>query len=83
MFSGGSGTKEDPYLIGSVADLNEMRNYDSAQTASYYKQICDIDFEWADWVSPGRFFSSYDGQGYKIMNVNVVGSSYPSFFGAI
>ena len=83
MFSGGSGTREDPYLIGSVADLNEMRNYDSAQTASYYKQICDIDFEWADWVSPVYFFSAYDGQGYKIMNVNVVGSTYPSFFGAI
>src|SRR5690606_8420322 len=83
MFSGGSGTKEDPYLIGSVADLNEMRNYDSAGTASYYKQICDIDFEWADWVTPGSFFSAYDGQVYKIMNVNVVGSSYTSFFGAI
>ncbi|HQE50549.1 MAG TPA: GLUG motif-containing protein, partial [Fervidobacterium sp.] len=83
MFSGGSGTKEDPYLIGSVADLNEMRNYDSAGTASYYKQICDIDFEWADWVSPRYFYSAYDGQGYKIMNVNVVGSFYASFFGAI
>src|SRR5690554_1420030 len=83
MFSGGTGTKEDPYLIGSVADLNEMRNYDSTETASFYKQICDIDFEWADWVSPGYFFSAYDGQGYKIMNVNVVGSAYHSFFGAI
>ena len=83
MFSGGTGTKEDPYLIGSVADLNEMRNYDSTETASFYKQICDIDFEWADWVSPRYFFSAYDGSNYKIMNINVVGSAYHSFFGAI
>ena len=72
MFSGGTGTKEDPYLIGSVADLEAMRNYDSPGTASFYKQICDIDFEWANWVSPGYFFSAYDGQGYKIMNVNEI-----------
>jgi len=83
MFSGGSGTKEDPYLIGSVADLEAMRNYDSTSTASFYKQICDIDFEWADWNNPGWFFSAYDGQGYKIMNVNIANSTYASFFGAI
>lgn len=83
MFSGGSGTKEDPYLIGSVADLEAMVDYDSTETASFYKQICDIDFEWADWNNPGWFFSAYDGQGYKIMNVNIANPTYASFFGAI
>ena len=83
MFSGGSGTKQDPFLIGSVADLEAMVAYDSPETASFYKQICDIDFEWADWITPGHFFSAYDGSNYKIMNVNVVGYAYHSFFGAI
>ena len=83
MFSGGTGTKEDPYLIGSVEDLNEMRNYDSTGTASFYKQICDIDFEWADWNNPWIFYSAYDGSNYKIMNVNVANPTYASFFGAI
>ena len=35
MFSGGTGTKEDPFLIGSVADLEAMVDYDSTETASF------------------------------------------------
>lgn len=50
-FAGGSGTKEDPYLIATAEQLNAMRLvYDKV----YYKLIADIDLsKWGNWVPIG------------------------------
>ena len=51
-FAGGSGTKEDPYLIATAEQLNAIRlNY---AIGTYYKLIADIDLSnWGNWVPIG------------------------------
>lgn len=81
MFSGGTGTKEDPFLIATPEDLEDMKEV--SQDYYCFKQIADIDFEGADWFNPSFFTGFYDGQNYKISNLNIVGNAYPSMFGAV
>ena len=51
-FAGGSGTKEDPYLVATAEQLNAIRlNY---AIGTYYKLIADIDLSnWGNWVPIG------------------------------
>lgn len=79
MFSGGSGTKEDPYLVSSVNDLNEIRNY----PGSHFKQIQDIDLSGINWEPIPSFYGTYDGQGFKIKNLSIDSGRYSvGLFGA-
>lgn len=48
----GSGTENDPYLISTAQELNEVRN----NLTAYYKLISDIDL--SDYLAP-------DGDGYN------------------
>ncbi len=77
MFSGGKGTKEEPYLISSAYDLNEMSkliNVDSAAVLrlAYYKQTADINMVQYEKFAPignstaVNFRGSYDGGNYTI-----------------
>jgi hypothetical protein len=38
-FLGGTGTQADPYLVGSLADLDDVRN----ELAAHYCLVNDID----------------------------------------
>ena len=84
-FSGGRGTEADPYLIGSVDDLNTLSTYVASMDeeylpfrTAYYEQIANIDFDGATFSSIGNtnatapysfFCGKYDGKGYKIENI--------------
>jgi hypothetical protein len=72
MFSGGTGTQADPYLIATAEDLNNVRY----EVNSYFKQVADIDLsEYENWEpiegDVNYFRGSYDGQNYKIINMNI------------
>ncbi|MGN8896162.1 chitobiase/beta-hexosaminidase C-terminal domain-containing protein [Flavonifractor sp. HCP28S3_F3] len=67
-FSGGSGTAEDPYLIATVEDLQNIGD----QGNTHFLQINDIDLAESDWwnentISIGKS-GSYNGGGYRILN---------------
>lgn len=77
-YGGGSGTKEDPYLINYYDQLELMAE---EKARGYFKQTCDIIFpDWAthnpiDTVnelkeSPDKEHFEYDGGGYLIENLD-------------
>lgn len=76
-FGGGTGASNDPYLVEDVADLRNCN-----KPNKYYKQVADIDLgAFSDGEgfspitidtpssSPSNFSFSYDGGGYKILNL--------------
>lgn len=77
MYSGGSGTSGDPYLIATPQDLYDVRSNLSA----YFLQTKDIDLDVSPyntgngWIPIGtltsEFIGSYDGGGYKILNLYI------------
>lgn len=69
-FAGGSGTKEDPYLVSTVGDLKIMSGYPN----SYFLQVSDIDGSSLSGdfaVSQLPQGSVYDGGGHAITGLNV------------
>ena len=81
MYSGGSGTKQDPYLIATKADIELM--FQNAEDENYYKQIADIDMLGAEYSWQGDYKGAYDGQNYKISNVNFSAGTGAGFFGRV
>ncbi len=72
----GSGTENDPYQVENLCHLRDME----ASPRSHYIQVKDID----EWVTHGwengftpikNFSGTYDGNGYQISNLKVVGAS--------
>jgi hypothetical protein len=95
QFAGGTGTYEDPYLIQTADQLNQVRNY----MTSSFRQIADIDLgvpPWNQgtgwnpigdyiWTDPTKSFrGNYDGGGYKILNMQIVNfdRSFQGLFGS-
>ncbi|MEY9975311.1 hypothetical protein [Lysinibacillus sp. RC79] len=85
MFSGGTGTKDDPFLIKTTQDLISVQNKNIENPKYYYKQVADIDLSGAEWVPIGGgqgqpFYGTYDGGGYKINNLTITDDiMYPAF----
>lgn len=85
MFSGGKGTKDDPYKIGKAADLVQMaESVNGAESKDYadkfYKQISDINMQDVSVACIGStsstpFSGSYDGGGFTISNLSPVPAS--------
>ena len=78
QFSGsGSGTESDPYLIFNPIQLDQVRNFTSADV--YFKMMTDIDLDEfiADnyptqgWLPIGTFKGNFNGNGKKISNVTI------------
>lgn len=72
MFSGGTGTADNPYLIATAEDLNDVRLY----LSRYFKQINDINLEVYDNFEPignfnAPFTGHYDGNNFKITSLNI------------
>lgn len=97
-FAGGTGTQDDPYIIVTANQLNNIRN----NLDKHFKQIKDIDLNdlkvkldpiEANWepvghdfpVNPGPFTGNYDGMGFEIQNMVVVSEidGYSGFFAVI
>jgi len=70
-FAGGSGTKEAPYQVETLDQLQDINKYLDA----HFKQTADIDLEGLieDWEPIGDednpFAGTYDGAGYQIKNL--------------
>ncbi len=64
---GGSGTKEDPYLVATFGDLEQIAN----SPLSHYKQVRHIDMSFGGeaWTPIDRFQGTYDGGNYRISNL--------------
>jgi hypothetical protein len=65
-FSGGEGSKENPWLVANHQDLDNVRNYPDA----HYLQIADIHLVNL-WHPIPIFNGLYDGGGYYITNLNI------------
>lgn len=83
VFSAGSGTIGDPYLISTVQDLKEIGK--APNLAVYYKLTNDIDLSGSDFTTIGStsvlaFKGNFDGNGKTISNYTYSGSvTTPSY----
>ena len=73
QFAGGNGTQDNPYLIATAEQFNEMAN--TATQDKYYKQTADLMFTYNLFNASKNFkainFSGhYDGQGFSIKSSN-------------
>lgn len=94
IFSGGTGTAKDPYIIKTKDDFitlinnTEKDNYNDKLSKSHYKQVNDIDLknceEWNTFgcnnkdIQKYGFSGIYDGNGYKISNLMIAPSKNDS-----
>ena len=91
-FSSGTGTMEDPFVISTADELNNMRN----NLAAHYKLEADIDLStWIETNSPETgwqpigtsatpFTGNFDGNGHAIENIWIsMDSENVGFFGAV
>ena len=69
----GSGSRTNPYLITSYADLTTFYGKlgttvddDWNSNTVYYLQTCDIDATASTWNNANSFFANYDGGGHFI-----------------
>lgn len=86
-FAGGTGTEADPFRISTIEQLQAIDNPD--YNADYFVQINDIDAsETANWnlgkgFEPLLFSGVYDGQGYIISDLTIVGDHWTGLFASI
>ncbi len=71
-FAGGSGTTEDPFLVATAEDLNNVRNHLDA----HFVQTQNIDLSgYSNWTPIGtlsnHFTGTYNGVGRKISNLTI------------
>ena len=82
---GGKGTPEDPYIIKSKEQLNNIRY----ELPASYKLAGDIDLGDIEWESIGNstapFAGNFDGNGYTIKNLKIDKSTvdYLGLFGVV
>ena len=85
----GSGTKEDPYNIYTVADLLKMPTQLEAKKVVYFNLQADIDMtgvtNWVplNWESPYELGIDFNGNNHTISNFFCDYAAYPSFFGVL
>ena len=73
--AGGEGTEENPYLISSIGDFNEMR----VDLSAHYRLANDFDAAGFEYLpADGDFSGTLDGAGFTISNLYVVGDAYMS-----
>ena len=86
----GTGTKEDPYQIGSAEDLIFFRDSVNAGETKYNASgvyvalAADIDLAGINWVGIGSaykdhgFMGNFDGNGFKIQNLTITNPALDS-----
>jgi len=78
-FAGGSGTEEDPYLVATPADLDNVRNH----LGAHFVQTQYIDLSgYSNWTPIGTaanpFTGTYNGMGKKISNLTISEAGSPA-----
>jgi len=64
--AGGSGTPQDPYLVGSQDDLNEVRYCQS----SHFRQVANVTLV-GEWTPITNFTGGYQGAGRTIDGLTI------------
>ncbi len=93
-FAGGVGTRFAPWEIETAEHLDSIREFlDEAHSDKYFVQVADIDLGIAPWNTGegwepigdndhGRFWGTYDGDGYEIQNLTIDRTeNYQGLFG--
>ncbi|MET3290902.1 UNVERIFIED_CONTAM: uncharacterized protein YjdB [Brevibacillus sp. OAP136] len=88
-FSGGTGSKDNPYLIGTPEQLNNVRNYANAN--DYFKLTQNIDLSsyaagagWLPIATVGSpFYGHLDGDGFTITGLTINSGNAMGLFGSI
>ena len=90
-----TGTKDDPYVLATVADLERMRSKMRLGQITYFVLNNDIDMSSiSSWVPVNGYGNSYngrewqawidlDGKGHVLRNLKSTGNGYDSFFGVL
>lgn len=74
VFSGGTGTPEDPYIIDSIEQLSAIGNYPQ-DLSKCYSLAKDLDFGGAEFAGIGigkGFDGTFDGNGHQLSNILLV-----------
>jgi acetyl esterase/lipase/HEAT repeat protein len=74
--AGGTGTADDPFLVATAEQLDDIRNHLGSD--KHFRQVSDIDLAgygdpqkgW-DPIGRGEAIGSYDGGGYTIRNLSI------------
>ena len=89
IFSGGSGTAEDPYQIAAVEDLIALGE-NTEYYGNYFILTADLDLSGYDFskavIAGGystEFTGSFDGNNHIISNLTISGGYYCSLFGCV
>jgi len=84
----GTGSKDDPFLITSKADLRNLLLYNNLLNNSFFKQMADIRFDkYEYWTPCGQkeepFNCTYNGNGFSIegLNINLPNNKNVGLFG--
>jgi hypothetical protein len=71
VFTSGTGTVQNPYVISTVEQLDAVRNH----LSNHFILANDIDIQGAEWVRLGnsinRFTGTLDGKGYTVKNYKI------------
>lgn len=81
----GSGTQQDPYLIASAQDVNNIGYMLNSGKYLYFKMTADVDFAgeaWKQVESKGKGIY-FDGDGHKISNVVANTGLFTSLEGSV
>lgn len=86
----GVGKRSSPYVIRDAEDLNILRKFVNAGNSYdsvYFLQTQDIDLKDDIWSAPigdaedTPFNGYYEGNGYEIKNLHLLGKEYAGLFG--
>ena len=90
-FMDGTGAQDDPYLIATAQQLNNMHNSGvlKSGTITYFQLMKDIDVSgignWTPLNNAGTFDKGidFDGAGHSIIGLKSTGAAYASFAGVL
>ncbi len=82
-YSGGQGSKDNPFLIANKDDLHYLSN-NSSQWLYHFRQVADITFAPTDFENGGTFYNN--GKGFSPIGANssyyYYGYNYKGFTGS-
>ena len=83
LFSGGTGTKEDPYIVSTATDVLNIANH----LDCYFLQVGDVSFQGEEHTPIGTYESpftgNYNGNGFSIKDISFESkdTEYSGLFG--
>ena len=76
QFGGGSGTEDDPYIIATTDDMDELAsqvNNENNYSGKFFLMTADLDYSGKDYTPVGNynygFKGTFNGNGHTISHV--------------